>query len=530
MEENKFDYDFVVIGSGFGGSVSAMRLAEKGYKVLVIEKGKRLSAENFPKSNWNLKKWLWMPAARFFGFFKLTFFKHVTVLSGVGVGGGSLVYANTLQKPKTEFFKSGSWKNLADWEKELNPYYDEVLKMLGAAPNPRMETGDEALRELARKYGGEERFAPTNVAVYFSDDKNPRAPYFGGKGPLREPCKFCGACMIGCRYNAKNTLDKNYLYFAEKSGAEILPEREVFSVEKFKEGYEVFWRSSTKIIKRSGSVKTRGVIFAGGVLGTLKLLTKLKRTTLSGISDKLGEDVRTNSESLLGVISFDKKKIFSDGVAIGSIFHVDEKTSVEPVRYPSGSGFWRTMMMPSVKGENFAVRILKIFADYLLHPFDNIRALFVKDFAARTQILLFMQTINTKLKLTKGIFGLKSTHSSGEKPSAFIPQAKKIADDFAEIVNGKTFALLTESVAGIPTTAHILGGCVIGETPEQGVIDVNHKIFGYENLYVCDGSAISSNPGVNPSLTIAAMTERAMSKIPHKAGIQTGLDGTRAKK
>jgi cholesterol oxidase len=269
-------------------------------------------------------------------------------------------------------------------------------------------------------------------------------------------------------------------------------------------------------VKKQGKVKTRGVVLAGGVLGTLKLLTKLKESVLPNLSDKLGEDIRTNSESLLGVISFDKNKIFSDGVAIGSIFHVDEKTSVEPVRYPSGSGFWRTMMMPSVKGGNFLTRIFKIVLDYFVHPVKNLRALFVKDFAAKTQILLFMQTINTKLKFTRGIFGLKSTHSSGEKPSAFIPQAKKIANDYAEIVNGKPYALLTESVAGIPTTAHILGGCVIGANEKDGVIDKNHKVFGYENFYVCDGSAISANPGVNPSLTIAAMTERAMSKIPPK--------------
>ncbi len=512
------DYDFVIIGSGFGGSVSAMRLTEKGYKVLVIEKGKRYSPEDFPKSNWRVKKWFWMPALRFFGFFKLTFFKHVTVLSGVGVGGGSLVYANTLQKPKPEFFNSGSWKNLADWEKELAPHYDEVLRMLGAAPNPRMETGDLALKELAEKYGRSDHFAPTNVAVYFDEkDETPKDPYFDGKGPLRVPCNFCGGCMVGCRYNSKNTLDKNYLYFAEKNGAKVLSEKEVVSVEPLeKGGYEITWRDSTKFFRRTGKAKAENVIFAGGVLGTLKLLLKMKKTHLPNLSDKLGEDIRTNSESLLGVLSFDKEKIFSEGVAIGSIFHVDEKTSVEPVRYPSGSGFWRTMMMPSVKGGNFFLRIMKILGDYILHPVDNLRALFVKDFAAKTQILLFMQTVNTKLKFTRGIFGMKSAHSSGEKPSAFIPQAKKIADDFASIVNGKPFALLTESVAGIPTTAHILGGCVIGENEKEGVIDKNHKIFGYENLYVCDGSAISANPGVNPSLTIAAMTERAMSKIPPK--------------
>ncbi len=517
-EKQKFEYDFVIIGSGFGGSVSALRLTEKGYRVLVIEKGKRYKPEDFPTSNWQIKKWFWMPLLRFFGFFKLTFFKHVTVLSGVGVGGGSLVYANTLQEPKTEFFNSGSWKGLENWESALAPFYKLVKKMLGATPNPRMETGDLALQALAKKYGKLEYFAPTSVAVYFNeDDKSARDPYFNGEGPLRNPCDFCGACMIGCRNNSKNTLDKNYLYFAEKNGAEVWEEKEVTNVRKTRSGYEIEWKSSTKFFKKSGRVKTKGVIFAGGVLGTVKLLLKLKQTTLPDLSDKLGEDIRTNSESLLGVVSFDKDKVFSDGVAIGSILHIDEKTSVEPVRYPSGSGFWRTMMMPSVTGGNFLVRIIKLFSDYFLHPVKNLRALFIKDFAARTQILLFMQTINTKLKFKRGLLGMKSTHSSGEKPSAFIPLAKKISEDFAEIVNGKPYALLTESILGIPTTAHILGGCVIGKDKESGVIDKNHRVFGYENMYVCDGSAISANPGVNPSLTIAAMTELAMSKILEKS-------------
>ncbi len=521
---NTFDYDFIVIGSGFGGSVSALRLAEKGYKVLVIEKGKRFSSNDFAKTNWNLKRWLWLPLLRFWGIFKITFFKHVAILSGVGVGGGSLVYANTLPIPKDDFFSNPSWSHLTDWKTELMPFYETSEKMLGAVKNPRFDLGDKILQSIARDFNKEEEFETTKVAVYFGEPgKTVPDPYFGGEGPDRTGCNFCGACMVGCRYNSKNTLDKNYLYFAEKLGAKILAEKEVISVIPLDKangssGYEVVWKESTKIFPRKGSIRTKGVVFAGGVLGTLPLLLKLKETTLPNLSDKLGKNVRTNSESLLGVTAPGKDKVFSEGVAISSIFHVDEHSHVEPVRYPSGSGFWRLLVYPLVEGNNVFVRLAKTLFKMIRHPVQSSKLYLVKDWAKHTQILLFMQTIDSTLSFKKGkIRKMKTSLSTGKAPTAFMPEARDLARRFAEKADGTPGALLTETLLGIPTTAHILGGCVMGKDAGEGVIDKNNRIFNYENMFICDGSMISANPGVNPSLTITALTERAMSKISPKA-------------
>ena len=519
-EEGTYDHDYIIIGSGFGGSVSALRLSEKGYRVLVLEKGKRLTEKDFPKRNWNLRKWLWLPMFRFFGFFRITLFRHLTVLSGVGVGGGSLVYANTLQVPPKEFFRSGSWAGLAEWEMELGGHYETALKTLGATPNPRLEAGDRALEKLAEAAGKADRFGPTTVAVFFGEpDVTVPDPYFGGRGPGRTGCNFCGGCMVGCRYNAKNTLDKNYLYLAERIGAKVLPEAEAFAVvplgrDDGSDGYTVRWRSSTTLLKRTGSSTCRGVVFAGGVLGTVKLLLALKRSSLPRLSDRVGRDVRTNSESLMGVMTFDRDTRFSDGVAIGSIMQTDEHSFLEPVRYPTGSGFWRLFMAPQVHGRSVLTRLVKLVADLIIHPVANLRVYLVRNWAEKTQILLFMRTINSTLRLSGGRFGLRSARDRGEAPTAFIPEAKALAEQYAKTVNGKPMVLLSETLLGIPTTAHILGGAVMGRDREEGVIDGKNLVFGYRNLYVCDGSMISANPGVNPSLTITALAERAMSMIP----------------
>lgn len=517
-----FDYDYIIIGSGFGGSVSALRLAEKGYRVLVLEKGKRLGAKDFPRRNWNVKKWFWLPALRFFGFFKLTWFRHITILSGVGVGGGSLVYANTLPVPKESFFRAASWSHLADWERELRDFYPLASSMLGTTVCPRLETGDKALRTLAEQLGKADQFEPTRVAVFFGEpEKTVPDPYFNGKGPERSGCTFCGGCMVGCRFNAKNTLDKNYLHLAERLGAAIQAEARVHDVRprgqgSGADGYEVRWRSSTSLFGKKGSFTCRGIVFSGGVLGTVELLLRLKGSSLPNLSDRVGCRVRTNSESLLGVTTLDVNTVFSDGIAISSILHTDEHSHLEPVRYPAGSGFWRLLGFPAVGGRNALVRIGKALLDLVLHPVGNARVYFVGDWAKRTQILLFMQTLDSTLRLSRGLFGMKTSEEAGASPAALLPEARRLAERYAKIVNGKPMALATETLLGIPTTAHILGGCVMGRDAGEGVIDKDHQVFGYENMYVCDGSAISANPGVNPSLTITALTERAMSRIPAK--------------
>lgn len=519
-ELQQFDYDYIVIGSGFGGSVSALRLSEKGYKVLVLEKGRWLKPRDFPKSNWQLKKWLWLPGLRFHGLFKLTVFRHVATLSGVGVGGGSLVYANTLPVPKANFFQAETWAHLADWERELKPFYRTALQMLGAAPNPRLETGDQALQQLARQLGKEDHFGPTQVAVYFGEPNvTVPDPYFDGRGPRRTGCNFCGGCMLGCRNNAKNTLDKNYLYLAQQLGASIQAESEVYDVSPLgradgADGYRVKWRTSTSLLKKKGEFTCRGVVFSGGVLGTVKLLLKLKQHSLPNISDRLGDSIRTNSESLVGVTTFDRSRDFSDGVAIGSILHTDDHSHLEPVRYSAGSGFWRLLMAPMAFGKYMLERVVKMGFDFVAHPVQNLKVYLVDDWARRTQILLYMRTLNSTLRFTRGLFGMKTTLAQGERPSAFVPEAKDLAERYSKIVDGKPMVLVTETVAGIPTTAHILGGCVMGRDREEGVIDRDNRLFGYQNIYVCDGSTISANPGVNPSLTITALSERAMSKIP----------------
>jgi cholesterol oxidase len=519
--ELKESYDWIIIGSGFGGSVSALRLAEKGYSVLVIEKGKKYENTDFPETNWNVRKWFWVPGIKLFGIQKLSFFRHITILSGVGVGGGSLVYANTLPKPKSAFFNQGSWANLEEWESELAPFYDVAWKMLGAAVNPLLAQSDLALQKLAHQINKQDLFSPTTVGVYFGEpDKTETDPFFNGKGPDRKGCIHCGACMTGCRNNAKNSLDKNYLHLALQLGVTIIPEHEVTNIEPFGEhgedGYQVTFRQSTRYFSSKQKITSNGVIFSGGVLGTVPLLLKLRSSSLPQLSSRVGDMIRSNNEALIVNTSIDKNPELHKGLAIGSIMEPDENSHLEPVRYGEGSGFWRITMMPMVSEPQFFKRIMKLFIILFRSPLKWLRILFVRDFGKNSSILLFMQHIETTLKFRKGIFGLKTMIEKGKAPTPFIPEAHEIAHAYSKIINGEPLVMVTETITGIPSTAHILGGACMGKTIEDGVIDCNNKVFGYENMYIFDGSMISANPGVNPSLTITAISERGVSKIRNK--------------
>ncbi len=522
-------WDFVIVGSGFGGSVSALRLAEKGYRVLVLEKGRRWRPEEFPRSNWNVRRWLWLPGLGLRGPFRMTFLRHITALSGVGVGGGSLVYANTLPVPERDFFASPRWRELADWQGELAPHYRTALEMLGAVPNPHRTWPDEVLAEVAREKGLAPP-RPTEVAVFFGEPGvTVPDPYFGGEGPARSGCRLCGGCMTGCRFNAKNTLDRNYLYLAERRGVEVRAEHEVTWIRPLPDGgYQLEARTGLRWPSwRRGRVtlRARRVILAGGVLGTIPLLLKLRESPagLPELSQRLGDFVRTNSEVLLGVVSRRRDRKMSDGVAITSILRTDPHSTLEPVRYAEGSGFFRLLQTPHAPGNGPLGRIALSFVAAFRHPLATARAYLVPDWARQTMILLYMRTIDSHLSLRRKRTirtgyrrGTDSTLASGPAPSAAIPEATELAERVAEKVDGYVGSLATETILGIPTTAHILGGACIAGSPEQGVIGPDHQVFGYPGLYVVDGSAVPANPGVNPSLTITALAERAMALIPAK--------------
>jgi cholesterol oxidase len=528
-------FDFVVIGSGFGGSVSAMRLSEKGYRVLVLERGKRYRAEDFPSTNWNIFKFLWLPAARCFGIMGLNFLDDILILNGSGVGGGSLVYASTHLEPSDRFYEDVEWSALADWKAELAPHFTTANRMLGVTHNPRLGLADEILYDIAVELGREATFAPTPVAIYFGEPgQTVPDPFFGGEGPDRTGCSFCGGCMVGCRHGAKNTLDKNYLYFAEKYGAEIRPESQVVDIRPLAIGqrdgarYEVIYEQTTGWLrKRRFAVRAQNVVVAAGVLGTTDLLLRCRDETgsLPLLSSHVGKLVRSNSEALMGVTAREANGDFSQGIAITSHFWVDEVTSVEPVRYPRGSSLMRNLAVPLVDLEGSAWTRLWRFVRYgLQHPYDLLKVRLLPDWARDSTILLVMQTLENRMHLkrgrsiwTLGRRGLVSERDATLPIPAVVEAGRAVVERFAARINGIPQSTINEVLLNTASTAHILGGCGIGASDEDGVVDVNQQVFNYPGLYVADGSVIPANLGVNPSLTITAMAERAMSKIPPPA-------------
>jgi cholesterol oxidase len=539
--EDGFDYDWLVIGSGFGGSVSALRLAEKGYSVGVLECGRRFADEEFPRSTADLKRYFWNPRLGMKGIFRLTTFKDVAVVSGCGVGGGSLGYANTLYVPPKAFFEDRQWAQMQDWDAELAPHYEEAQRMLGVVENPHEDPADQLLRELGEELGVGSSYKKTPVGVFFGEPgKTVPDPYFGGEGPDRTGCSLCGRCMVGCVHGAKNTLVKNYLYFAEKHGARVMAERTVLDVRPVgardgSEGYEVVTERSGAWLRRDRRVhRARGVVVAAGALGTNKLLQRCRLGgSLPSISARLGELVRTNSESILTVtVPADYPDDLIRRVAISSSIYPDANTHIETVTYGEDGDSMHRLYTLLVGDGTRLTRPLKLLGQIALHPRRLAKVLFPKHWSRRTIILLVMQTLDNAIALRprKGPFGSfwLQTEQDPERPNpTFIPVANEAAEWFARRTGGIAQSSIMEALFNIPTTAHILGGAVIAPDPERGVVDARQRVYGYENLLICDGSAIPANVGVNPSLTITALAEHAMSHIaPHPPDAVEELSAT----
>ncbi len=524
-----FDYDWVIVGSGFGGCVAALRMAQKGYRVLVVEAGKRWAATDFPRTNWDARRYLWMPQLGCHGLQRMDLLRGLLVVSGVGVGGGSLIYGNTLFVPGPQFFSRPLIVRLGG-EEGLRPYFELASRMMGVVPNPRLTDTDRVLRETAATYGREDTFTPSPVGVFFGEDgETVPDPYFLGQGPERTGCDACGRCFIGCPSGAKNSLDLNYLYLAERLGAEVLAETRVERLLPLSDdgsaGYELQLRGSTSGHRRR-EVRARGVVLAAGVMGSVELLLRARqRDDLPRLSDRVGLVVRSNSESILGVTARARDIDISKGLAASSSVFPDEHTQVQADRYPAGADFLGLLSTVLVDGGGRWPRPLRLLAAILRRPMDFARTLLPFGFARRSAVLVVMQDHDSSLRLTLARpwywpFGrrLSAKHGDGERMPAYIPAANEFARRMARQMDGIAMSSLTEVLLDAPATAHILGGCVIAERPEEGAVDLDQRVFGYENLLVCDGSVIPANLGVNPALSILAFAERAMAAVPPKSG------------
>ena len=531
----QYDFDFIVIGSGFGGSVSALRLTEKGYKVAVMEMGCRWTPENLPRTNWSLRRWFWRPGLTLRGFFSMRFFRHVTILHGCAVGGGSITYGATLLRPPDKVWDNSSWHGLADWKAEMPQHYHTASRMLGVIENRILGPADHLLKRAATAIGAGDTFYRTHVAILQGPEGERGGvtvpdPFFGGEGPERSTCTGCGGCMIGCRHGAKNTLDMNYLYLAEKRGARVFAETKVVDVRPLEgvadgsQGYEVRTVKSTAHFRRHPQRFTaRGVVFSASALGTMELLFQLKdKRSLPAISNQVGNYVRTNSESLIGLRVPRSKEDLSKGVAIGSGVYIDEHTHIEAVRYSEGSdaiSLISTLLTGGRPGPGrVALWLRNLVVSFLLHPFRTARILVPIRWAKEIMILLCMQALegHINMRWQRHVYWpfRKYLVSRGDRVPTFIPAANDFAVKLAQMAGGTALSALPEILFNVPTTAHCIGGCIIADSPERGVVDQRNRLFGYKNMYVCDGSVIAANLGVNPSLTITALSERAMSFIP----------------
>ncbi|MEV8374584.1 GMC family oxidoreductase [Kribbella sp. NPDC056861] len=517
-----FDHDVLIIGSGFGGSVSALRLVEKGYDVGVLEAGPRFEDQGFAKNSWDTKRFLFAPSIGRYGIQRISALRDVIILSGAGVGGGSLVYANTLYEPLPAFYTDKQWAHITDWKNELAPYYDQAKRMLGVTTYPGFTPADKVMKQVAEDMGVGETFHPTPVGVFFGEPGvEVDDPYFGGAGPRRTGCINCGECMTGCRHNAKNTLTKNYLYLAEKAGAQVYPMTTVTSVEELPGGGYAIETRRTSNRKATRKFTAQQVIFAASALGTAKLLHRLRdEGKLPRLSDRLGVLTRTNSESLLGAIARDRDVDYTAGVAITSSFHPDDITHIEPVRYGRGSNVMSLLQTVLTDGGGDKPR-WRTWVREMVVQSPQLRRLYdLRHWSERTVIALVMQTADNSITTygKRDRFGrwrLTSKQGHGAPNPSWIPVANEVVRRMAKLMGGTPGGTIGEPF-NVPMTAHFIGGCAIGDSAATGVVDPYHRVYGYDGLHIVDGSTISANLGVNPSLTITAQAERALAFWPNR--------------